>query len=271
MSKTICVDFGHGCNTGSRSGNFIEDNLINVTGPECVRLLKEYGFNVIQTRDLNSTLTLSARANISNNANADFFISIHYNAGGGEGFESIRSLRENVVSVGIANNIIKRLPTINQITRSTPIYTRVGSDGKDWYGVLRNTKCPALIVEGAFLDNSKDQNRINSDAKLKGFGRIYAEAIAEYFGVNINNDTDNTINQVTDITSTKGVVTVLPDSILNVRSYPSMSSVIIDRLCNGTELNLLYLINDLWWAISYDNEKSRGIAYVSKQYVKTLD
>jgi N-acetylmuramoyl-L-alanine amidase len=181
--KKICIDLGHGKSTGASSPckNFQEDYLNLVTGTECARLLKEAGFNILQTRTTDVNPSIDDRCKMSNNFEADFFISIHYNAGGGEGFEAVRTLRENIVSTSIANKIIKRLPQINQITRPTPLYTKPGQTGLDYFGVLRGTRCPAIIVEGAFVDNRKDLLRINSDEKLKAFGKIYAEAIIEYF------------------------------------------------------------------------------------------
>ena len=129
--KKICIDFGHGASSGARSGNLIEDNLINITGKECVSILKASGFNVQTTRNETSNMTLSQRANISNKFKSDFFMSIHFNMGGGKGFESIRSLRENVVATGIAKKIISKLNSIKHSARPNPIYTRTGSSGKD--------------------------------------------------------------------------------------------------------------------------------------------
>lgn len=282
MSKTICVDYGHGGGSGARNGNIIEDNLINVTGDECVRILKDSGFKVVQTRTTNTNVSFNTRTTISNDNKADFLISIHYNAGGGEGFECIRSLRESVVSVAIANNIIKRLPSINHVKRPRTIYTRAGSSGKDYFAILRGSKCPALILEGAFIDNAKDINRINTDSKLKAIGRIYAEAIIEYYGgvakiptpiqpkpevvkpqVQVENQRDGDLYHII------GTVDIDINSVLSIREYPDINSKIVDTKLNGDIVNLLHPVNKEWWAISYDNDKSRGVAFVQKKYLKT--
>lgn len=275
MSKTICVDYGHGGNTGARNGNIIEDNLINVTADECVRVLKHAGFKVLQTRTTNTLVSFDSRTNLSNNNKADFFISIHYNSGGGEGFECIRTLRDSVTTVGVANNILKRLQSICQVKRSRPIYTREGTGGKDYFAVLRGTKCPALILEGAFIDNAKDIQRINSSDKLKAFGRIYAEAIIEYFGGTIDKPKPEQpveklpIRDIDEIYHTEGVVTIDINSALSIRNYPTTDSELADTVLNGTRLNLIYPADKDWWAISYDRNKSRGVAFVQKKYLKT--
>ena len=47
-------------------------------------------------------------------------------------------------------------------------------------GVLRRTNMPAILNEGAFVDNKKDIQDWNEDAELKKLGIAYAEAAAEY-------------------------------------------------------------------------------------------
>lgn len=46
--------------------------------------------------------------------------------------------------------------------------------------VLRLTTMPAVLTEGAFVDNKKDIQDWNDDAELKKLGIAYAEATAEY-------------------------------------------------------------------------------------------
>ncbi len=258
MSTVICIDRGHGGGCGARYNGMVEDDLINVTAEECVRVLKSAGFTVLQTRTSNVNVSFEHRYNLSNSNNANLFVSIHYNAGGGEGFECIRSLRESAVATSVCDKIVKRLPTIGHVKRPNTIYTRAGSGGLDYYSVLRGTKCPAMILEGGFIDNIKDRSRLDTDQKLKNIGRIYAEAIIEHFGGDTGSSTDKLYH-------TTGSVTA---NTLNVRDYPSTDGKIVGQLVYGDKVNLLHPSGD-WWGISYDNTKSSGVAFIHGSYVST--
>lgn len=284
--KRICIDYGHGGSSGARSGNLIEDNLINITGKECVAILKASGFEVKTTRNETTNMSLSDRAKISNNFKADLFVSIHFNMGGGRGLEIIRSLRESTVSVGVSNKILSKLDGIGQVARPTPIYTRKGSSGKDYYGVLRQTTCPAIIIEGGFMDNSKDAKFLSSEANLKALGRIYAEAIIEYYHGKVvypgkttttNKKEETTTSKKEETTTNKtekidqsatvGVVNLSMGNVLAARKGPNDKADKIEMLYNGTEVELLCICTG-YWAIKFDNKKSTGIAFVDKDYIK---
>jgi hypothetical protein len=50
-------------------------------------------------------------------------------------------------------------------------------------GVLKNTNMPAVLNEGAFVDNLKDIQGWNEDHELKNLGEAYAKAAAEFLGL----------------------------------------------------------------------------------------
>ena len=81
MSQTIVLDAGHGgYDNGAVSGTRREkdDNLRMALAVG--NLLRGCGFNVIYTRSTDVFVPLIERANISNRANADLFVSFHRNA-----------------------------------------------------------------------------------------------------------------------------------------------------------------------------------------------
>ena len=45
------------------------------------------------------------------------------------------------------------------------------------------TGIPSILGEYAFVDNAKDQAKINSDAKLRAVGEAYAKAAVSYLGL----------------------------------------------------------------------------------------
>lgn len=86
----IILDAGHGGNDPGASGNgLIEKNLtLDLTLRVAQQLRCDSNFDVQLTRGDDTFITLSERADMANRAGADYFVSLHHNAGGGTGFES---------------------------------------------------------------------------------------------------------------------------------------------------------------------------------------
>src|SRR5699024_6268791 len=87
--KTIVIDAGHGgSDPGTSANGIVEKILVLDIAKRVEKLLKNAGYNVIMTRSDDEYVKLDDRTEIANKANADLFISIHGNAGGGEGIET---------------------------------------------------------------------------------------------------------------------------------------------------------------------------------------
>lgn len=80
-------------------------------------------------------------------SNADLFVSIHLNAGGGTGCEAYTWKGENVPQ---AVNALKNLAGLGFKSRGV-------KDGSNLY-VIKKTKCTAILIEVCFVDNKKDAN-----------------------------------------------------------------------------------------------------------------
>lgn len=115
---------------------------------------------------VNSTAAVAADAN---SWGADLLVSIHFNAGGGDGYEAL-VYSENRVPLG--RIFEKHVKAIGQNSRGVKL--------RPGLAVLRLSNMPAVLNEGAFVDNQKDIQDWNDDAELKKLGVAYAEAAAEY-------------------------------------------------------------------------------------------
>jgi len=87
----IFIDPGHGGSDSGAVANGLDDK--NLTLDIAVRLrailLGEYrGVEVRLSRETDTTVSLKQRVQMANSWGADYFLSIHINAGGGTGFES---------------------------------------------------------------------------------------------------------------------------------------------------------------------------------------
>lgn len=105
----------------------------------------------------------------ANSWGADLFVSNHFNAGGGDGYEALVYSQSRVPMGRIFEKHVK---AAGQNSRGVKLRTDLS--------VLKKTVMPAIINEGAFVDNRKDIADWNEEAELKKLGIAYAEATAEY-------------------------------------------------------------------------------------------
>lgn len=145
----IAIDIGHNCapkDTGAVGfGN--ECQMNRLIGEKLIELLKDAGVETVDVRPRNPPsvkMSLMRRAATANDKDADYYVSIHHNAGGGAGSEiyvlsnSGRKMAEpilkNLVGLGFNNRGIK---------------------SKGFY-VLKHTKMPAILLEICFVDSKTD-------------------------------------------------------------------------------------------------------------------
>ena len=88
---------------------------------------------------------LKEAVTLSNRVEADLFISIHLNAGGGNGVEVYTWKGEQLP---LAKRICENLHTMGYKNRGV-------KNGSKFY-VIKNTKCKSILVECGFVDNVVD-------------------------------------------------------------------------------------------------------------------
>jgi N-acetylmuramoyl-L-alanine amidase len=183
----IFIDIGHGGTDSGAINSVVKEKDMNlVVGLEVKRLLELNGFEVKCSRESDETVSLVDRSIMSNNYSPNIFISIHHNAGGGDGYEVIHSL-----VVGDDDTLAKLIgyefEKIGQNKRS--IYTRESTVniGKEYYSVLRNTNCKCkLISEFCFIDNIKDYEIADTKGELFEEAKAIVNAICRFYGITPN-------------------------------------------------------------------------------------
>lgn len=255
MGRRVFIDVGHG---GSDSGAVfggIKEKDINLTvALEVKKILLSKGLSVLMSRESDIYLSLDARTSMANRWDADIFISIHHNAGGGVGAEVIHSI---YLGEGkkLADKVATEFKSIGQNVRN--VYSkRSVNTGTDYFAVIRGSKMPSIITEFAFLD-SNDRYKIDTVAELKEEGRAIAKAILDFFGL------DKAINNIKNPSIKYGEVTA---SILNVREKASINSPVIGQLVKGTKVKIGNVLNG-WYGIYFG---SHG-GYVSADYIKEVE
>ena len=116
--------------------------------------------------------SLTAICNDANSWGADLFVSNHFNAGGGDGYEALVYSEKRRP---LGQVFEKHIKAIGQNSRGVKLRPDLA--------VLKNTNMPAVLNEGAFVDNLKDIQDWNDDAELKKLGEAYAKATAEFLGL----------------------------------------------------------------------------------------
>lgn len=145
----ICINAGHtklGVGTGA-NGFLNESKETRKIAYELMKLLTDTNHIVIPAVFDKHNNNLAAAVETANNNDADLFISIHLNAGGGTGCEAFTWKGEKVKQAVKACNNLAALGFKNRGIK----------DGSKLY-VVKNTKMPAVLIETFFLDNNNDCN-----------------------------------------------------------------------------------------------------------------
>ncbi len=172
MAK-IVIDPGHGGEDPGATGNGLKEKDLNFSlSKMVVDKLMIYEVDVILTRTADIELGLYDRCEIANNAGADYFFSIHTNAGGGTGFESY-------VYTGVEEYTENLRGIIHD--RVAVYYKRAGfaDRGKKRanFVVLRETEMPAVLLENLFIDSQKDVVKLKDVSFLDGLAGAIAEGL----------------------------------------------------------------------------------------------
>ena len=180
MAK-VYIDAGHGGSDPGAVKYIVERDVNLVMALACRDYLNENGVSTKMSRTSNSTDTsINSMAREANSWGADLVISIHNNAGGGDGFEVYHTVGGGRGKT-LAQNIEAEVKKIGQNSRG--LKTRRDTDGTDYYGMIRLTNAPAVICEGIFVDNATDVQIADTMEEQKAFGYAYARGILKTLGI----------------------------------------------------------------------------------------
>lgn len=182
--RLIVIDPGHG---GSDFGTqapfkpaFKEKNLNLITARFLQTYLQQMGYQTAMTRTSDLFVTLDGRAQFANEKNSDLFVSVHFNsapstnADGVEVFyyRSEQNKERSSTSKALAEAILKR------VISNTDAKSRGVKHGN--LAVIRKTTMPAVLVEGGFLTNEKELQKIKDPAYIKRLAWGIAQGVQEF-------------------------------------------------------------------------------------------
>lgn len=177
MAKKVFIGVGHG---GSDPGavKFITEKEYTLkTAKAVAEYLEEYGIGYKLSRTSDVDTDMDSKVKMCNSYNPDLVIDVHFNAGGGTGFEVYYSVVGGV-SKTLADNINTE---VKKIFSSRGVKTKTLDSGADYFAIIRETDAPAVLLEGGFVDTQSDADFIKSN--YKKLAKAYADGIAKTLGV----------------------------------------------------------------------------------------
>jgi len=214
----IVIDPGHGGKDPGAIGIYDKEKTVVLDiGKRVAYYLKRKGYKVFLTRNSDTYPTLTQRALLANNKNADIFVSIHanyapknrYKAKGLEVYflnttSDKRAIslaaRENSMTpsqVSDINKIILSLIQTSKIEKSkvlaSIVLKDVAKEGRKIYThykirkvkqapffVLVDTRCPSILIETAFINNPYDAKYLHKRAFRSKVALGISEGITSY-------------------------------------------------------------------------------------------
>lgn len=181
MPKKVFIGVGHGGSDPGAVANGAKEKELNLAiALACRTALKRHGVSVGISRTKDENDPLSEEIKACNTFAPDLAVDIHNNAGGGDGAECFHHYGGGVGKT-LAKNILDEIVAIGQNSRGAK--TKKNAEGKDYFGFIRQTKAPAVIVECAFIDTKKDLAAIDTAAEQKAMGEAIAKGILRTLGI----------------------------------------------------------------------------------------
>ncbi len=171
MSRKIYINPGHS-DTDPGAVGYATERVLNVKVSDFMAQYLRAQFDCQIRMNPGSMDSLSAIVKDANDWGAELFVSNHFNAAGGDGYEAL-VYGENRVPLG--EIFEKHVKAVGQNSRGVKL--------RPGLYVLKHTHMAAVLNEGAFVDNRKDIGDWNEDHELRVLGEAYAKAAAEYLGL----------------------------------------------------------------------------------------
>lgn len=268
----VVFDAGHGKGTpGKRSPTgerewYFNDKVVRAA----IARMKEYGVSVKRTDDPtgNTDVALGTRVSRANSWGATVFVSCHHNAMGG-GWHNGGGSETYYYSGNSPTSKAAQLAAIvnPRVAKAMGLKDRGVKKGN--FQVIRETRMPAILVEGGFMDSNVDIKALRDDAKLKAQGIAIADGVAQYLGLKVKGsetpvkpsiyvlygellkfgDTGSNVGKMQDDLTTLGFKTTRDNSFgpateKQVKAFQKANKLTADGLVGpGTQTKMLTLLN----------------------------
>lgn len=272
----VGIDPGHG---GSDPGavGYIKEYIANLTTAlACRKYLMANGVGVVMSRMTSVNNSLNKCCQLFNKKKVNLAVSIHKNAGGGDGFEAYYTIWGGKGKT-LAKNIETEVKKLGQNSRG--LKTRKNDDGTntDYYGFIRMTDMPAVILEGCFVDNWKDAKDFDEKKEQEALGYAYARGILKTLGVKDNGLSGKKKTKATgtaDKYSKALAGTYVTTADLCLRDDAGVSNESLVVIPKGTEVQCYGYysypsgVKTKWYYIQVTVNKTQYTGFSSSSYLK---
>lgn len=171
--RTVVIDPGHGGHdNGGQWGRVYEKHLALDTAYRLESKLKAMGYQTVMTRRSDYFISLPQRVSTGNRYNNAIFVSIHYNYTWKQDVSGLETFYCTEQSRGLAssihNNLIRRTRSVDRKLKYARFY------------VIRNSTLPAVLVEGGFVSNAAERNRMKSGWFRDQIAQGIADGVQRY-------------------------------------------------------------------------------------------
>lgn len=171
--RTVVIDAGHGGqDNGGQWGKVYEKHLALDTAVRLENNLKRMGYQTVLTRRSDYFITLPQRVAIGNSYRNAIFVSLHYNYTWKENVSGLETFYYNAEGQRLAqlvqSSLVRETRTVDRNAKFARFY------------VIRNSKLPAILVEGGFVSNETERNRMKSAYFREAIARGIANGIQRY-------------------------------------------------------------------------------------------
>jgi N-acetylmuramoyl-L-alanine amidase len=194
----ICLDPGHGGrDPGNQEGKNQEKKFTLALADEVKKQLRTAGFSVVMTRSSDTFVDLPIRPSIANKAEADLFVSLHFNsteAGSARGIEtycltpahaSSSNARGEGANTGAfpgnklnEKNVMLAYQVQKSLVKSLSAEDR-GVRRARW-AVLKPAEMPGILIEGGFMSDSYEMGKISESGYRKKLAKAIVDGVVAY-------------------------------------------------------------------------------------------
>ena len=175
----VVIDAGHGGSDSGATGNGMAEK--NMTLAIVLAAKKSFDrddrFQVSYTRTSDSYPSLSQRANLANNKNADMFLCIHINSASASahGTETLWNKGRNSVTQKKGLTSRELATAMQSAAVAATGFTNRGLVDRPNLYVLKHTKMPACLIEYGFISNKTEAARMK--ANTTAYGKALYKAV----------------------------------------------------------------------------------------------
>ncbi|HEY4831056.1 MAG TPA: N-acetylmuramoyl-L-alanine amidase [Waddliaceae bacterium] len=180
----IVIDAGHGGqDLGTQSllePKTQEKHLTLTTSLMLNQYLKNLGYQTILTRAEDFFVPLDLRSAFANSNKASLFVSVHYNSAPSTQAEGVEVYYYQSDKDKTRSDKSKQLAekVLNRVITNTKAKSRGVKHGN--FAVIRETKMPAILVEGGFVTNDRELRNLRNLEYLKKIAESIAQGINDY-------------------------------------------------------------------------------------------